>query len=104
MTANGAKQHPFRAETAILGAILAIGLVHALLYVYLVPPWQHYDEPNHFEIVWLTAKLGRHPKEEDIDPQLSRSVVQSRPRTFPQGQLWGSRVIDSSMSRRCIIS
>jgi hypothetical protein len=77
MTANGAKQLPFRAETAILGAILAIGLVHALLYVYLVPPWQHYDEPNHFEIVWLTAKLGRHPKEEDIDPQLSRSVVQS---------------------------
>lgn len=61
----------------ILLVFLVVGLVHALLYVFIVPPWQHYDEPNHFEAVWLTAKLGRSPVAEDSEPELSRAVVQS---------------------------
>lgn len=36
-----------------MAIILALALVHGLLYVFLVPPWQHYDEPAHFEYVWL---------------------------------------------------
>ena len=29
--------------------LLLVGLVHGLIYVFLVPPWQHYDEFNHFQ-------------------------------------------------------
>jgi len=47
-----------------LGLILA--LVHGLVYVFLVPPWQHYDEPNHFERAWLTANRAGEPVEPDL--------------------------------------
>ena len=66
-----------RYELILLGIFMGVGLIHALIYVFIVPPWQHYDEPNHFEVVYLTARLGRHPAPEDYDPQLSREVVQS---------------------------
>lgn len=66
-----------KSEFLLLLAFLAIGLVHALTYVYIVPPWQHYDEPNHFEAAWLTAILGRFPVAEEADPDFSRLVVQS---------------------------
>lgn len=66
-----------KTDFLLLGAFLALGLIHGLIYVLIVPPWQHYDEPTHFEVVWLTAKLGRHPTAEDYDPVFSREVIQS---------------------------
>jgi len=33
--------------------ILVLALANGLLYLVLVPPWQHYDEPTHFEYAWL---------------------------------------------------
>jgi hypothetical protein len=54
-----------------------MALFHGLIYVFLIPPWQHYDEPNHFEVVWLTARLDRLPQPGDYKPRLSRRVVQS---------------------------
>ncbi|HQZ23493.1 MAG TPA: DUF2142 domain-containing protein [Thermoflexales bacterium] len=56
---SGASASPLPAKNAASGErlrmaiILALALVHGLLYVFLVPPWQHYDEPAHFEYVWL---------------------------------------------------
>ncbi len=61
----------------ILGLALSAALLHGLVYVFVLPPWQHYDEPNHFKIVALTARLGRTPQPEDSDPQLERQVVVS---------------------------
>ncbi|OGO30076.1 MAG: hypothetical protein A2Z16_12730 [Chloroflexi bacterium RBG_16_54_18] len=66
-----------RSEFILLGLFLGLGLLHALAYVFIVPPWQHYDEPTHFEVAWLTARLGRHPTVEDYDPEFSREVAQS---------------------------
>ncbi|MEW5868635.1 MAG: DUF2142 domain-containing protein [Chloroflexota bacterium] len=66
-----------RAELRSLLAILIVALAHGLLYVFIMPPWQHYDEPTHFERVWLTARLGRSPGEQDYDEVMSRAVVES---------------------------
>lgn len=71
------RRNPVARETRTIGFILLLALVHGLIYVFLVPPWQHYDEPNHFEYVWLTANLDRLPKPGDYDPGLSRRVVES---------------------------
>jgi hypothetical protein len=57
--------------------ILILALMHGLIYVYLLPPWQHYDEPNHFEYAWLIANRGWSPKPGDSDPQMNRDVVES---------------------------
>ena len=50
-----------RRELSRLGLILLLALFHGLIYVFLIPPWQHYDEPNHFEVVWLTRHLDHLP-------------------------------------------
>jgi hypothetical protein len=35
-------------EWAVLRWLLPLALLHGLLYLALVPPWEHYDEPGHF--------------------------------------------------------
>ena len=60
-----------------LSAILFLGLVNGLIYVFLVPPWQHYDEPSHFEYVWLVANRPGLPKPGDSDPKMRLEVATS---------------------------
>ncbi|MGH2541649.1 MAG: hypothetical protein ACRDIB_02550, partial [Ardenticatenaceae bacterium] len=57
--------------------VLCVALVQGLLYLRLLPPWQHYDEPTHFEYTWLYAKLGRQPGPQDVDPVMRREVAAS---------------------------
>jgi len=57
--------------------IFFLALVNGLIYVFLVPPWQHYDEPNHFEYVWMAANLNHLPSPEDYNPKISRQVLKS---------------------------
>lgn len=38
----------FAAEWRIIRWLAPLVLLHSLIYVFLVPPWQHYDEPGHF--------------------------------------------------------
>ncbi|HEY80691.1 MAG TPA: hypothetical protein G4O05_06380, partial [Caldilineae bacterium] len=52
------------------GLILLLALLNGLLYLFLVPPWQHYDEPGHFEYAWLIADRGRLPQAGDYDPAM----------------------------------
>ena len=61
----------------VLGIVLIVALVHGLIYIYLIPPWQHYDEPNHFEHAWLIANNRQLPEAGDYDPVMSRQVVES---------------------------
>jgi hypothetical protein len=62
---------------SLLALILAAGLVHGLLYVFLVPPWQHYDEPTHFEYAWLAANRPNWPQPGDYDQAMRRQVAVS---------------------------
>jgi hypothetical protein len=56
---------------------LVIATLHGVIYIFLMPPWQHYDEPNHFEYVWMAATLDRVPEPTDYNPKLSRQVLKS---------------------------
>jgi hypothetical protein len=57
--------------------ILIAGLLHGLLYVFLLPPWQHYDEPGHFEYAWLIANRPGLPKPGEYDQAMRREVAAS---------------------------
>ena len=46
---------------------LTIACIHGLLYVFIVPAWQHYDEPAHLEYAWLIANKTPRPTEADVD-------------------------------------
>lgn len=59
------------------GILLLVALIHGLVYVFIMPPWQHHDEPKHFERVWLTANLDRPAQPGDADPELSLQVMRS---------------------------
>lgn len=38
----------FAAEWRFIRWLAPLVLLHSLIYVFLAPPWQHYDEPGHF--------------------------------------------------------
>jgi 4-amino-4-deoxy-L-arabinose transferase-like glycosyltransferase len=58
-------------------AILVLAGISGLVFIFIMPAWQHYDEPNHFEHVWLAANLERLPQPGDYSPKLSRQVLKS---------------------------
>ena len=64
-------------QTHSLKLILALGLLHGLLYVFLVPPWQHNDEPTHFEYAWLLVNRPEFPQPGDYDQGMRREVALS---------------------------
>ena len=67
----------FQKERNLLFLILLLAFLNGLLYIFIVPPWQHYDEPNHFEYVWLLADRGKRPEVSDYDLEMRRATVKS---------------------------
>ncbi len=55
--------------------VLFIAAVLGLVYVFLMPPWQHYDEPLHFEYAWWIAEKNALPKPTDVDLAMRRNVA-----------------------------
>lgn len=66
-----------RSARAVPGMLLALALLHGLLYLAIVPPWQHYDEPTHFEYARLIALYGRQPDVNEIDLATNREIADS---------------------------
>jgi len=56
---------------------MLLGLLHASLYIYIVPPWQHYDEPGQFEYAWLFAHHPGTPQRGEVDQAMRREVAAS---------------------------
>jgi hypothetical protein len=91
MAARGARQLPSApgalaaaalplpriSESAARALVLLIALAQGLLYLALLPPWQHYEEPTHFEYAWLIANRGHVPAAGEIDAILRREVAGS---------------------------
>lgn len=67
----------FLLKNRLILLILVISLAHGLVYVFLIPPWQHYDEPNHFEVAWLIAHRGHLPTAGEYDQEMRRAVATS---------------------------
>ena len=57
--------------------VVIVALIHGLMYVFLIPPWQHYDEPNHFEYVWAMVNGERDPHLVDGYADFSQQVIES---------------------------
>src|SRR5690349_24720950 len=76
-----------RSARALLGLLLPLALLHGLLYLAIVPPWQHYDEPTHFEYARLIALWGRQPGINETDLTTNREIADSmyRFRFWPPG-------------------
>ena len=68
--------HPGKKRLALYAA-LVLALVNGIIYMIIIPPWQHYDEPNHFEYVWLVANRPGLPKFGDYDFHLHQVVARS---------------------------
>ena len=94
-------------ERWYLVILVILAVINGLLYVFLVPPWQHYDEQNHFEFVWLAAHLDHLPKPGDYDADFSRQVVESMianqffddERSARTGLLTGEKVVIPGISQ-----
>lgn len=66
-----------RLHAHVLFWLLPLALIEGLLFLALVPPWQHYDEPNHFEYVRLVALTGRRPTPDEYDLETGRAIIRS---------------------------
>jgi 4-amino-4-deoxy-L-arabinose transferase-like glycosyltransferase len=61
----------------LLLALLALALLRGLVYLALLPPWQHYDEPTHFEYVRLIAERKTLPQPGDYDLTMRYEIAAS---------------------------
>lgn len=68
---------PETREHQLLLGILLVGLLHGLLYIFLMPPWQHYEEPSHFEYTWLIASEHELPEYPAYDQAKRREIAAS---------------------------
>ena len=57
--------------------ILLLGLLQSIIYAAIIPPWWHYDEPGHFEYVWLAANLPTWPKAGQYDQTMRKQMALS---------------------------
>jgi hypothetical protein len=64
-------------DRARLALVLLIALCQGLLYLGLQPPWQHYDEPTHFEYAWLIAHHPGLPQVGTVDQAVRREIAAS---------------------------
>jgi hypothetical protein len=64
-------------ERRLLGLVLVLALVRGLVYLAVFPPWQHYDEPTHFEYVDLIARRGSLPRPGDYDLAMRHEIAAS---------------------------
>ncbi len=65
-------------ERARIMLVVLVALFQGLLHLFLLPPWQHYDEPTHFEHAWLIANRGvLRPTIEMVDSPMRRDVAAS---------------------------
>ncbi|MCL5951114.1 MAG: hypothetical protein M1132_05205 [Chloroflexi bacterium] len=64
-------------EHKILLGVLLLGLLHGLLIVFAMPPWQHYEEPSHFEYAWLIASHLSLPHYPAYDQEERRQIASS---------------------------
>ncbi len=64
-------------DMATLRWLIPLALLHALLYLAIVPPWQHYDEPGHFAYVHMFVPGMELFSEDTGDLAIKREIADS---------------------------
>ncbi len=64
-------------EWWVLAGILCLGLLNGLIFVFLVPPWQHYEEPSHFEYAWIIGTRRSLPAPGTFDQEIRGKIAGS---------------------------
>lgn len=64
-------------EKSSLILLLALTFLRGVLYISVVPPWQHYDEPTHFERVYWVAQSDVSPAYSDRSLSLPEEIFAS---------------------------
>lgn len=68
---------PDQNNARILVILTTLGLLHALIYSTIIPPWQGPDEPKHFEYVWLLYEKRRLISIEDASLEMQQAIIAS---------------------------
>jgi len=58
-------------------ALLVVLVLRGLIFAFVVPPWQHPDEPTHFEHIRLIAERGELPAPDTVDLPLRLEIAES---------------------------
>jgi hypothetical protein len=66
-----------RKEHWLMAIVILLGVINGLIYVFIYPPWQHYEEPSHFEYAWLIASRLSLPKYPAYDQSERRLIAAS---------------------------
>ncbi|MBN1537134.1 MAG: hypothetical protein JW908_10420 [Anaerolineales bacterium] len=66
-----------RLEIIIIFSVFLMGLMHGLVYVFAMPPWQYNEEPSHFEYAWLIASRLSLPEYPAYDQEKRREIAAS---------------------------
>jgi hypothetical protein len=64
-------------EHQVLILMLLLALAFGIIFIFLVPPWQHYDEPTQFEFSWMISNHPGNPESGDFDQALRREIAAS---------------------------
>ena len=57
--------------------LLLLTLVRGIIYASVAPPWQHHNEPTHFEYASLIVKRRALPQSGDYDLEMRREIAAS---------------------------
>ncbi|MBG0784882.1 MAG: DUF2142 domain-containing protein [Anaerolineaceae bacterium] len=60
--------------TRPLLVLLLVAFIFGVIFIFVIPPWEHYDEPGHFEYAWLIANRSGWPQEGDYDQTMRREA------------------------------
>ncbi|HID83585.1 MAG TPA: DUF2142 domain-containing protein [Anaerolineales bacterium] len=64
-------------KKSLLTLLLYLATAQGLVFLWLTPPWWHYDEPGHFEFAWELAHFDHWPQPGEIDLAMRRRIARS---------------------------
>ena len=56
---------------------IALALIRGFVFTLVIPPWQHPDEPTHFEHIRMVAESGRLPATTDVSLPIRKEIASS---------------------------